>query len=105
MFGKKKPPPSPTPNAPVLHCSFCNKSKRNVRKLIAGPNVYICDKCVDICLDIIVEDRKDAPAVVEEPSWARTSTSTCALCQLPVEIAEAIAVENRGLICPGCRGE
>jgi ATP-dependent Clp protease ATP-binding subunit ClpX len=41
----------------VLRCSFCNKSQREVRKLIAGPNVYICDECVDICLDIIAEDR------------------------------------------------
>jgi ATP-dependent Clp protease ATP-binding subunit ClpX len=40
-----------------LRCSFCNKSQREVRKLIAGPNVYICDECVDICLDIISEDR------------------------------------------------
>ena len=41
----------------LLRCSFCNKSQREVRKLIAGPNVYICDECVDICLDIIAEDR------------------------------------------------
>ena len=41
----------------VLRCSFCNKPQREVRKLIAGPNVYICDECVDICLDIIAEDR------------------------------------------------
>jgi len=40
-----------------LKCSFCNKSQRDVRKLIAGPTVYICDECVDICLDIIAEDR------------------------------------------------
>src|SRR6202023_3933120 len=41
----------------VLRCSFCNKSQREVKKLIAGPTVYICDECVDICLDIIAEDR------------------------------------------------
>ena len=40
-----------------LKCSFCNKSQRDVRKLIAGPTVYICDECVDICLDIIAEER------------------------------------------------
>src|SRR5678809_1141548 len=42
----------------VLRCSFCNKSQRDVRKLIAGPTVYICDECVDICLDIIAEERE-----------------------------------------------
>src|SRR5881628_2653104 len=42
----------------VLRCSFCNKNQRDVRKLIAGPTVYICDECVDICLDIIAEERE-----------------------------------------------
>src|SRR5437867_10658577 len=42
----------------VLRCSFCNKSQRDVKKLIAGPTVYICDECVDICLDIIAEERE-----------------------------------------------
>ena len=45
-----------------LKCSFCNKSQRDVRKLIAGPTVYICDECVDICLDIIAEEKE-----TEEP--------------------------------------
>src|SRR5437764_12398873 len=49
----------------VLRCSFCNKSQRDVKKLIAGPTVYICDECVDICLDIIAEDRKDEPGTLE----------------------------------------
>jgi ATP-dependent Clp protease ATP-binding subunit ClpX len=42
----------------VLRCSFCNKNQRDVKKLIAGPTVYICDECVDICLDIIAEERE-----------------------------------------------
>lgn len=42
----------------LLHCNFCNKSQREVKKLIAGPTVFICDECVDICLDIIAEDRE-----------------------------------------------
>jgi ATP-dependent Clp protease ATP-binding subunit ClpX len=45
-------------DAEGLKCSFCNKSQRDVRKLIAGPTVYICDECVDICLDIIAEERE-----------------------------------------------
>jgi len=45
-----------------LKCSFCNKSQRDVRKLIAGPTVYICDECVDICLDIIAEERESEEA-------------------------------------------
>jgi ATP-dependent Clp protease ATP-binding subunit ClpX len=46
------------PEGEGLKCSFCNKSQRDVRKLIAGPTVYICDECVDICLDIIAEEKE-----------------------------------------------
>jgi ATP-dependent Clp protease ATP-binding subunit ClpX len=46
----------------ILRCSFCNKNQRDVKKLIAGPTVYICDECVDICLDIIHEERETAEA-------------------------------------------
>ncbi len=42
----------------TLHCSFCGKSQHEVRKLIAGPNVYICDECVELCTDIIREETK-----------------------------------------------
>ncbi|MCF6458196.1 ATP-dependent protease ATP-binding subunit ClpX [Pseudoalteromonas sp. MMG024] len=47
----------------LLYCSFCGKSQHEVRKLIAGPSVYICDECVELCNDIIREEIKDiAPA-------------------------------------------
>ncbi|RMH23505.1 MAG: ATP-dependent Clp protease ATP-binding subunit ClpX [Acidobacteria bacterium] len=49
--------PKKDPGDETLRCSFCNKSQREVKKLIAGPTVFICDECVDICLDIIAEDR------------------------------------------------
>ncbi len=39
-----------------LHCSFCGKSQKEVKKLIAGPNVYICDECIQLCNDIIAEE-------------------------------------------------
>ncbi|MEG2511955.1 MAG: ATP-dependent Clp protease ATP-binding subunit ClpX [Acetivibrio sp.] len=42
-----------------LRCSFCNKTQDQVRKLIAGPNVYICDECIDICSEIIEEEFED----------------------------------------------
>ena len=43
-----------------LYCSFCGKSQNQVRKLIAGPTVYICDECVELCLDIIGEENKSS---------------------------------------------
>ena len=42
----------------VLYCSFCGKSQHEVRKLIAGPTVFICDECVELCMDIIREESK-----------------------------------------------
>lgn len=41
-----------------LRCSFCGKSQKEVKKLIAGPGVYICDECIDLCNDIIVEEKE-----------------------------------------------
>ena len=43
---------------PDLSCSFCGKAINEIKKLIAGPAVYICNECVDICVEIIVEDSK-----------------------------------------------
>ena len=44
----------------ILYCSFCGKSQHEVRKLIAGPSVYVCDECVELCNDIIREELEDA---------------------------------------------
>jgi ATP-dependent Clp protease ATP-binding subunit ClpX len=44
----------------ALYCSFCGKSQHEVRKLIAGPTVFICDECVDLCMDIIREENKSS---------------------------------------------
>src|SRR6266581_2502334 len=43
----------------TLYCSFCGKSQHEVRKLIAGPTVFICDECVELCMDIIREENKN----------------------------------------------
>lgn len=44
-------------NKNMLHCSFCGKGQKEVKKLIAGPGVYICDECIDLCNDIITEEQ------------------------------------------------
>lgn len=49
-------------NGKLLYCSFCGKNQNEVRKLIAGPSVYICDECVDLCNDIIREEVLEADA-------------------------------------------
>jgi ATP-dependent protease Clp ATPase subunit len=54
------------PDDDALLCSFCAKSKRQVEKLIAGPNVYICDECVELCNETLEEE----PGVKQRPSHA-----------------------------------
>ena len=51
-----------------LHCSFCGKEQSQVKKLIAGPNVYICNECIDLCNDILLEETKNEKEEVFEIS-------------------------------------
>ncbi|MCS6813795.1 MAG: ATP-dependent protease ATP-binding subunit ClpX [Cyanobacteria bacterium] len=74
-----------------LKCSFCGKSQEQVRKLIAGPGVYICDECVDLCNEILDEELFDASVSVSQPSNRReqqqekrkAKTSSISLSQIP----------------------
>jgi len=52
----------------VLYCSFCGKSQHEVKKLIAGPSVFICDECIDLCTDIIQEEIAKLPKVEGDDS-------------------------------------
>ena len=51
----------------VLYCSFCGKNQNEVKKLIAGPSVFVCDECVELCNDIIREEKQDVPESTEAP--------------------------------------
>jgi ATP-dependent Clp protease ATP-binding subunit ClpX len=62
----------------LLYCSFCGKSQHEVRKLIAGPNVFICDECVELCNDIIREEMED------------TASATSSKLPKPHEIKEVL---------------
>lgn len=57
---------STTDSKNTLYCSFCGKSQHEVRKLIAGPTVFICDECVELCMDIIKEEGKGSIAKSQE---------------------------------------
>ena len=46
----------------LLYCSFCGKSQHEVKKLIAGPSVFVCDECVELCNDIISEELQEQAA-------------------------------------------
>ena len=50
----------------LLYCSFCGKSQHEVKKLIAGPSVFVCDECVDLCNDIIREEMLESTPEEEQ---------------------------------------
>ena len=60
---------------PDIRCSFCGKSRDKVKKLVAGPGVYICDQCVALCNQVIAEEPPATPAPVGSPlgAWVRSS--------------------------------
>ena len=53
-----------------LYCSFCGKSQHEVKKLIAGPTVFICDECVELCMDIIREENKNSPSSEKKEAFS-----------------------------------
>ena len=61
----------------TLYCSFCGKSQHEVRKLIAGPTVFICDECVELCMDIIREETKSS--LVKSSDGVPTPRDICAV--------------------------
>ena len=66
-----------TNNKNILYCSFCGKSQHEVRKLIAGPTVFICDECVELCMDIIKEESKDS--IVKHQDGLPSPKEICAV--------------------------
>ncbi len=82
-----------------LSCSFCGKSQREVQKLIAGPTVYICDECIELCNDIIAEEygQEDAPAAashVPKPREIKASLDEYVIGQESAKKILAVAVHN-----------
>jgi ATP-dependent Clp protease ATP-binding subunit ClpX len=62
-------------NKNILYCSFCGKSQHEVRKLIAGPTVFICDECVELCMDIIKEENKSS--IIKHQDGVPTPKEIC----------------------------
>ncbi|WP_297056782.1 ATP-dependent Clp protease ATP-binding subunit ClpX [Thermosulfurimonas sp.] len=82
-----------------LHCSFCGKSQQEVRKLIAGPSVYICDECVELCNEIIAEDYEKELAeerlkTIPKPSEIKAFLDQYVVGQEQAKKILAVAVHN-----------
>ncbi len=74
----------------LLHCSFCGKSQHEVKKLIAGPNVYICDECIDLCNEIVRDEiQADSPKQSENQSLPSPKEITKFLDQYVIGQTEA----------------
>ena len=83
----------------LLKCSFCGKSQKQVKKLIAGPGVYICDECIDLCNEIIEEEFSETPEVgpldeLPKPKEIRTFLDSYVIGQETAKKALSVAVYN-----------
>ena len=82
----------------TLYCSFCGKSQHEVRKLIAGPTVFICDECVELCMDIIREENKSSLVKskdgVPSPQEIRKVLDDYVIDQVYAKKVLAVAVHN-----------
>jgi ATP-dependent Clp protease ATP-binding subunit ClpX len=88
-----------TKDTGALRCSFCGKGQKEVKKLIAGPGVYICDECIDLCMDIIDEEKEKEVAVkgtfkVPKPSDIKGFLDDYVIGQLQAKKSLAVAVHN-----------
>src|SRR5690554_2438079 len=86
-------------NSKLLYCSFCGKSQHEVRKLIAGPSVFICDECVDLCNDIIREEiqentQEEASDRLPTPAEIRETLNEYVIGQDRAKVVLAVAVYN-----------
>lgn len=83
----------------TLHCSFCGKNQHEVRKLIAGPTVYICDECVELCTDIIQEEEQASRGEVSKesvptPRYIRDILDEYVIGQVEAKKVLSVAVHN-----------
>ena len=81
-----------------LFCSFCGKSQKEVKKLIAGPTVFVCDECVELCMDIIKEDSKSSKIKVKQnlpkPSEINSILNDYVIGQITAKKTLSVAVYN-----------
>jgi hypothetical protein len=87
---------------PVV-CSFCGKNQSEVRKLVAGPSVHICDECVELCKNILAEELDINDKSRTKSAKAKTSENRlCGICMEERESDELIFLPHAAYMCAGC---
>jgi len=87
----------------IIKCSFCGKTKNAVRIIIAGPNVYICDECIDLCNDILVQKISNYKnPLKKEFQNISIGDISCAFCNMPAQNTEYVIIPDRGPLCRVC---
>ena len=90
----------------LLKCSFCGKSQKQVKKLIAGPGVYICDECIDLCNEIIEEELADADDVkldeLPKPAEIREFLEADSVGYLSLEGMLSAVKTEKSAYCTSC---
>jgi len=81
--------------ATMINCSFCQKSRNEVAKLIAGPGVFICDECVGLCVDILRIESDKATETPAVPNWEERLSDDDLLAALPKVTALSAQVDHQ----------
>lgn len=88
-----------------LNCSFCGKSQNEVRKLIAGHSVHICNECVGVCDEILTKENIDRSEAAEKPAADADAERLCGICMEPRETDELVFLPHAAYMCAGCLEE
>jgi hypothetical protein len=84
-------------------CSFCGKSQSEVRKLVAGPSVHICDECIELCKNIVVEELDAGGERRNRSAKPRSRENRlCGICMEERESDELIFLPHAAYMCAGC---
>ena len=89
----------------LLICSFCGKNQDEVRKLIAGHSVHICNECVDMCDEILTKENGDEVEGALKSDGDSNAERLCGICMEPRETDELVFLPHAAYMCAGCLEE
>jgi len=85
---------TPQDSKPAIRCTFCQKPTNEVKKMVAGPGVYICNECVSLSVEIIAQESEESSDLPKRPRWEERLSDDELLAALPGIAATSTAVER-----------